>query len=117
MDDLTPDMEMSSKEAAAYLSGPVGYTLSQEFLRSLRYDGRGPLVEKRGARLVYRKATLDAFLREHGTDPAAWYAGIWRDLAEEIRVVSAATGVGGFEPLIEALEKHDPEDWDPDQAK
>lgn len=58
-------------------------------------------------------ATLDAFLLEHGTDPAAWYAGIWRDVADEIRIVSAATGVGGFE----TLEKHDPEDWDPDQAK
>jgi hypothetical protein len=78
---------------------------------------RGPLVEKRGARLVYRKATLGAFLLEHGTDPAAWYAEIWRDLVEEIRVVSAATGVGGFDPLIERLEKRDPEDWDPDQAK
>lgn len=71
MDELTPDMEMSSKEAAAYLSGPVGYTLSQEFLHCLRYVGRGPLVEKRGARLVYRIAILDAFLLEHGTDPAA----------------------------------------------
>lgn len=25
--------------------------------------------------------------------------------------------VGGFEPLIETLEKRDPEDWDPDQEK
>ncbi len=31
MDELTPDMEMTSKEAAAYLSGPVGYALSAEF--------------------------------------------------------------------------------------
>lgn len=92
VDELTPDMEMSSKEAAAYLSGPVGYTMSAEFLRSLRYVGRGPLVEKRGARFIYRKATLDAFLLEHGTDPAAWYAGMRRELAEEIRAVSAATG-------------------------
>lgn len=117
MDELAPDMEMSSKEAVAYLSGPVGYTLSAEFLRSLRYVGRGPLVEKRGARLVYRKATVDAFLLEHGTDPVAWYAAIWRELAEEIREVSAATGAGGFEPLIETLEKRDPEDWDPDHAR
>jgi hypothetical protein len=67
--------------------------------------------------LSYRKAALDAFLLEHGTDPLAWYAGIWLDLADEIRVVSAATGVGGFEPLIETLEKRVPEDWEPDQAK
>lgn len=95
---------MSSKEAAAYLSGPVGYTLSAEFLRSLRYVGRGPLVEKRGVRLVYRKATLNAFL----------LGGNW--LRRFVRW-SAATGVGGFEPLIETLEKRDPEDWDPDHAR
>lgn len=28
MDDLTPDMEMSSKEASACLSGPAGYTFN-----------------------------------------------------------------------------------------
>lgn len=67
--------------------------------------------------MVYRKATLDAVLLEHGIDPAAGEAGIWRELAEEIRDVSAATGVVGFEPLIETLEKIDREGWDPGQAR
>lgn len=69
------DMEMTTNEAAAYLSGPVGFELSAKFLRGLRYVSRGPVVEKRGSRLVYRKSTLDAFLRENGSDPTAWYAG------------------------------------------
>ncbi|WP_166660347.1 hypothetical protein [Paenarthrobacter nitroguajacolicus] len=43
--------------------------------------------------------------------------GIWRELAGEIRDASAATGVGGFEPLTKTLEKRDPEHWDPDQTK
>lgn len=70
------DMEMTTNEAAAYLSGPVGYTVSAKFLRNLRYISRGPVVEKRGSRLVRRKSTLDAFLLENGTDPVVWYAGM-----------------------------------------
>lgn len=55
------DMEMTSKEAAAYWSGPVGFEVSAKFLRNLRYISRGPVVEKRGSRLVYRKSNLDAY--------------------------------------------------------
>ncbi|MDJ0459313.1 hypothetical protein PUN71_019080 [Arthrobacter sp. NQ7] len=111
-------MEMTSKEAAAYLSGPVGYTVSAKFLRGLRYASRGPVVEKRGSRLVYRKSTLDAFLLENGTDPTAWYAGMWREVAGQLRAIAEATGDDGFNPLIETLERRDPpEDWDPDLAK
>jgi hypothetical protein len=42
------DMEMTSKEAAAYLSRPVGFEVSAKFLRNLRYVSRVPVVEKRG---------------------------------------------------------------------
>ena len=41
------EMEMTSKEAVAYLSGPVGFEVSAKFLRNLRYVSRGPVVEKR----------------------------------------------------------------------
>jgi hypothetical protein len=112
------DMEMTTNEAAAYLSGPVGFEVSAKFLRNLRYVSRGPVVEKRGSRLVYRKSTLDAFLRENSTDPTAWYAGMWREVAGQLRVIAEATGDDGFNPLIETLEKRDPRDeWDPDDAK
>ena len=37
-----------------------------------------------------------------------------RDNFERVRTALKARG---FEPLIETLEKRDPEDWDPDQAK
>lgn len=36
------DMEMTSKEAAAYRSGPVGFEVSAKFLRNLRYVSRVP---------------------------------------------------------------------------
>ena len=108
---------MTSKEAAAYLSGPVGYTASTKFRRNLRYVRRGPVVEKRGSRLVSRKSTVDAFLRENGIDPAAWFAGMWREVVGQLPAIAEATGDDGFNPLIETLEKRDPQDnWDPDQA-
>ena len=117
-DDPAADMEMTSKEAVAYLSGPVGYTLSTKFLRGLTYVDKGPVVEKRGSRLVYRKSALDAFLSENGTDPGAWMAGMWRDVADQLRGIAATTGDTGFDGMIEALEKHDPpDDWVPDAAK
>lgn len=99
-DDPAPDMEMTSKEAAAYLSGPVGFTLSLMFLRGLRYVDKGPVVEKRGSRLVYRKSALDAFLSENGTDPEAWMVGMWRDVAGQLRGIAAATGDTGFDGRI-----------------
>lgn len=117
-DDPTADMEMTSKEAAAYLSGPVGLQLSTKFVRDLKYISKGPIVEKRGSRLVYRKSALDAFLRENGTDPTAWFAGVWREVAGRLRDIAEATDDDGFDPLIGLLEKRDPSDkWDPDQAK
>lgn len=85
MDELTPDMEMSSKEAAAYLSGPAGYTLNAKFVRGLRYLDIGPVIEKRGSRLVYRKSALDAFLRENGSDPEVWMQGGWEKIADQLR--------------------------------
>ena len=65
-----------------------------------------------------RGAEWDAFLRENGTDPVAWYDGMWREVAGQLRAVAEATGDDGFNPLIETLEKRDPPDaWDPDQAR
>lgn len=117
MDDLSPDMEMSTKEAAAYLSGPVGYTLSTKIMYGLKALDRGPIVEKRGRRLVYRRSALDAFLSENGTDPMVWMQGIFRNVADELRVISAARPDLHFEGLIETMDKRDRDDWDPDQAK
>lgn len=33
MDDPAPNMEMSTKEAAACLSGPVGYTINEDHVQ------------------------------------------------------------------------------------
>lgn len=116
-DDPAADMEMSSKEAAAYLSGPAGYTLNAKFVRGLRYLEIGPIVEKRGSRLVYRKSALDAFLSENGTDPEVWIQGGWKKVADQLRGIAEATGDTGFGPLIETLDERGPRDgWDPDLA-
>lgn len=117
MDEMAPDMEMSTKEAAAYLSGPVGFTISAKLMYGLRSTGRGPVVEKRGRNLVYRKSALDAFLRENGTDPMAWIEGVFRDVADQLRVISAERPDLQFGPLIETLDKRDNDGWDPDQAR
>lgn len=116
LNDLTPDMEMSTKDAAAYLSGPVGYTISTKFMHGMKSLSRGPVVEKRGRNLVYRRSALDAFLRESGTEPMAWIDGVFRDVADQLRALSTADPDLQFGPLIEALDKRDPQDWDPDQA-
>lgn len=116
-EDLSPDMEMSTKEAAAYLSGPVGYTVSPRIMYGLKSLNRGPVVEKRGRNLVYRKSALDAFLRENGTDMRVWIEGIYRDVADQLRAISAQRPDLQFGPLVEALDDRDPEGWDPDLAK
>jgi hypothetical protein len=116
-EDLAADMEMTTKEAAAYLSGPVGLTLSPRIMYALRSVRRGPVAEKRGARLVYRKSALDAFLRENGTDIMAWTEGMWRDVADQLRVISEVQPDMKFGPLIETLDSKDQTDWDPDDAK
>lgn len=84
-------MEMTSKEAAAYLCGPVGYTLSSKFVRGLRYLEMGPVGEKRGSRLVYRKSALDAVLREHGADPQVWIQPGWKKVSDQLRGIREAT--------------------------
>jgi hypothetical protein len=74
----TNDTGPAASEAAAYLSGPVGFTLSAKLVPDLRYLDRGPVVEKRGSRLVYRKSALDAFLTEYlreGCQQLEWHAG------------------------------------------
>ena len=66
---------------------------------------------------MYRKSALDAFLREHGTDITKWSEGMWRDVADQLRVISEARPDLRFGPLIETLDKRDKDDSDPDQAK
>ena len=110
------DMEMTTKEAAAYLSGPVGFSLNTKIMYGLRSVRRGPVAEKRGARLVYRKSALDGFLRENGTDIVKWTEGMWRDVADEVRAISEDRPDLRFGSLIETLDKRDKRDWDPDQA-
>jgi hypothetical protein len=109
-------MEMTTREAAAYLSGPVGYPLSTKLMYGLRSVRRGPVAEKRGSRLVYRKSSLDAFLRENGTDIMKWTEGMWRDVADQLRAISGDRPDLRFGPLIETLDSNDKSDWDPDQA-
>ena len=82
-DDPTAEAEMSTSEAAAYLSGLVGYSVSAEVLDSLNALGRGPVAENQGQSLRYRRSAIDAFLREYGTDPTGWMAGVWRNTADQ----------------------------------
>lgn len=114
--DLTANMEMITKEATAYLSGPAGFTLSTKLMYLLRSLHEGPIAEKRGARPVHRKAALDAFLRENGTHMTGWTEGMWREVADDLRRISTAAPDMNFGPLIETLEIRDPVDWDPDEA-
>lgn len=115
-DSLVPDMEMTTKEAATYLSGPVGFTISPKFMYGLRSLHRGPVAEKRGRNLIYRRSALDAFLRENGTDPLVWMAGVWRDVADQYRAETAGRPELRSEELIETLESQE-DDWDPDEAR
>ncbi|MEW9871613.1 hypothetical protein [Arthrobacter sp. HS15c] len=117
IDGLAPDMEMSTKEAAAYLSGPVGYALSTKAMYGLKSLGRGPVTEKRGRNLVYRKSALDAFLVENGTNPLAWTAGVWRDVADQYEAATAGHPDLQSEELLETLRSRDKDDWDPDAAR
>lgn len=66
---------------------------------------------------LYHRSSLDAFLREKGTDPRVWIEGIYRDVADQWRVIAAERPDLEFRPLIEALDGKDKNDWDPDQAK
>lgn len=117
-DDPAADMEMTTKEAAAYLSGPVGFTLNTKIMYNLRGLRRGPMAEKRGSRLVYRKSALDAFLRENGTDIFKWTEGMWQDVADQLSAISEARPDLNYGPLIEHLRERDPDDgWDPDKAR
>lgn len=117
MDDPAPEMEMSTKEAAAYLSGPVGHAINTKIMYNLKALGRGPVVEKRGRSLIYRRSALDAFLRENGTDPMVWTAGVWRDIADRYEAATAGRPDLQSESLVETLRSLDADDWDPDQAK
>lgn len=112
-----PDMEMSTKEAAAYLGGPVGYAINTKIMYSLKALGRGPVVEKRGRNLIYRRSALDAFLRENGTDPMAWTAGVWRDIADQYEAATKGRPDLQAAEFVASLRSLDDDEWDPDQAK
>lgn len=118
MDDgPTVDMEMSPAEAAGYLSGLVGYGVSAEVLDSLRALGLGPVAEQEGRTLTYRRSALDAFLRENGTGPMAWMAGVWRNVADQYEAATAEHPELRSARLIEKWRSRDSDDWDPDKAK
>ena len=101
------DWEMTTKEAAADLSRPVGFTFDARIMYGLRSARRGPVAEKRGSRLVYRKSTLDAFLRENGSDITAWTEGMWRDVAGDLRANLRSAPRPPFGKLTETLEGRD----------
>ena len=116
-DDPTAEAEMSTAEAAAYLSGLVGYSVSAEVLDSLNALGRGPVAENQGQSLRYRRSAIDAFLREYGTDPTGWMAGVWRNTADQYEAATAEhPGLRSAE-LIEEWRNRDSDGWDPDQAR
>jgi hypothetical protein len=117
MSDPGADMEMSTAEAAAYLSGLVDFSVSAEYLDSLRALGRGPVAENQGQSLSYRRSALDAFLREHGTDPTAWLAGVWRNVADQYEAATAEHPELRSAELIEKWRSRDSDGWDPDKAK
>jgi hypothetical protein len=117
MDDPTADVEMSTAEAAGYLSGLVGYSVSAEVLESLRALGRGPVAENQDQSLRYRRSALDAFLRENGTDPMAWMAGVWRNVADQYEAATAEHPELQSAQLIEKWRSRDSDGWDPDKAR
>lgn len=65
--------EMSTREAVAYMNEWTDFAINTEILYKLRSLQRGPIAEKRGRRLVYRRTALDAFLTENGTNPDQWH--------------------------------------------
>lgn len=115
--DPAPAMEMTTKEAAAYLSGPVGYALGPKTMYALKDMGFGPAVEKRGRRLVYRRSALDAFLIENGTDPQVWIESHWRRMAEKLRTFSSQNPEFDFAELADVVDEPPADGWDPDLAK
>ena len=117
LEDPAPEMEMTTKEAAAYLSGPVGYPISTKAMYGLKDIGFGPAVEKRGRRLVYRRSALDAFLKENGTDPQVWIEGHWRRMADNLRAFSRENPEADFTELADAIDEPPADGWDPDLAK
>lgn len=115
--DVGADMEMTTKEAAAYLSGPVGYTISPKVMYGLKSFGLGPIVEKRGSRLVYRRSALDAFLLENGTNAMTWHLAAWRTVADQLRAINETEPDSFKDSFIENIDQRGKDEWDPDQAK
>ena len=116
-DDPAADAEMSTAEAADYLSGLAGYTVSAEVLDSLRALGRGPVAENQGQSLGYRRSALDAFLRENGTDPMAWIAGVWRNAADHYEAATVEHPELRSDQLIKEWRNRYSDGWDPDKAR
>lgn len=118
MNDPAPDITMSSTEAAAYLSGLVGYRVSAEVLESLNALGRGPVTEEQGQSSVYRRSALDAFFRENGADPMVWMAGAWRTIADQVEAVTTDHPELRSETFVDKLRNLESDDgWDADKAR
>lgn len=107
--------EMTTAEAAAYLSEHADYPVSTKYIYLLRSAGRGPIVEKRGSRLVFRREALDAFLAENGTDPERWIGPWAKQVVEQLRSVLGYRDEQ-LESFVEALDPMK-DDLDPDDAR
>lgn len=73
---------MTTRQAAAYRTERTGHTIVPKVLHDLRQMQLGPVVEKRGRLLKFRRDGLEAFLIEYGTEPRMWFVG---SSAESIR--------------------------------
>lgn len=114
LEDVNDDMELNTKEAAAYLSGPTGMQISTKFLYALKHAGLGPSVSKPAGRLVYRRSALDAYLTEYGTNTEDWLAGSLDRIINQIRAVTGQSDPALSGPFAE-FEVAFREDWNPDE--
>ncbi len=117
-DNPTADMEMSSKEAVAYLGGPAGHALSAKFRRELRYIGLGPVVRSAVAAPF---TASQRWMRSSASSVRTRRCGCMTS-GRRLPTVCVAwlppPGSLGYDQIIETLDKQGPPDvWDPDQAK
>lgn len=105
--------EMTTEQAAAYLAEYLPLRVDARMVYLMRGSLGQRVAEKRGRRLVFTKAGLDAFLAEFGTDPSRWLAGRSQKHIADLR----ARGIN--DPAIEALMRStdpDPDGWNPADA-
>lgn len=62
-------------------------------------------------------ATAPRLVVFFGSDATLAPDGAWRDVADQVRIISESRPDLRFGPLIETLDKRDPVDWDPEKGK